>query len=115
MFGVDSAELERKHDTIEKFHLKENKWELVHFQGEKKPGPLSLFSACFMNEKLVIFGGDDFLGNLNTKIWELDINTLEWTEVIIDTEIQYLYGSAYCDDEKKCKCPQPKFFVYIFK
>ncbi|KAI5955724.1 KEL2 [Candida jiufengensis] len=59
------------------FDVEEEKWQQVNTSGEM-PLPVNEHSSCVVNDKLYIYGGNDFSGIIYSSLYVLNLNTLVW-------------------------------------
>lgn len=62
------------------FDATDDKWTQVNTVGDI-PLPVNEHSSCVIDDKLYIYGGNDFSGIIYSSLYALDLNTLEWTKL----------------------------------
>ncbi|RCK60624.1 Kelch repeat-containing protein 2 [Candida viswanathii] len=62
------------------FDATDDKWTQVNTVGDI-PLPVNEHSSCVVDDKLYIYGGNDFSGIIYSSLYVLDLQTLEWTKL----------------------------------
>lgn len=68
---------ERVSNDLWVFDADEERWTQVETTGTV-PLPVNEHSSCIVNDKLYIYGGNDFSGVIYSSLYVLDLNTLVW-------------------------------------
>ncbi|KAI5966306.1 KEL2 [Candida pseudojiufengensis] len=68
---------EKVSNDLWKFDIEKEKWEQIITNGEI-PLPVNEHSSCIINDKLYIYGGNDFSGIIYSSLYVLNLNTLIW-------------------------------------
>ncbi|XP_062809884.1 uncharacterized protein PRCAT00003140001, partial [Priceomyces carsonii] len=68
------------------FDALSNKWSQIETTGAV-PLPVNEHSSCIVNEKLYIYGGNDFSGIIYNSLHVLDLHTLVWSKLTEEGEI----------------------------
>ncbi|EGW34626.1 uncharacterized protein SPAPADRAFT_131353 [Spathaspora passalidarum NRRL Y-27907] len=63
------------------FNVEHNKWSKIDASGYI-PKPVNEHSSCIVNDKLYIYGGNDFKGIIYSSLYVLDLNTFVWSKLI---------------------------------
>lgn len=62
------------------FEVESNKWTQVPTTGNM-PLPVNEHSSCIANDKLFIYGGNDFSGIIYNALYALDLKTMVWSKL----------------------------------
>lgn len=68
------------------FDIPSSKWTQVSTSGNI-PLPVNEHSACIINDRLFVYGGNDFSGIIYNSLYVLDLHTLAWSKLISNGEI----------------------------
>ncbi|RLV91265.1 Kelch repeat-containing protein 2 [Spathaspora sp. JA1] len=63
------------------FNVDDNKWTKLITSGYI-PNPVNEHSSCIVNDKLYIFGGNDFKGIIYSSLYVLDLQTFVWSKLV---------------------------------
>lgn len=72
-----------------------NKWTQVTTTGAI-PLPVNEQSACLVNDKMYIYGGNDFSGTIYDTFYVLDLHTLVWLKLIDNDDISFSSPGPRC-------------------
>ncbi|KAI3404667.2 KEL2 [Candida oxycetoniae] len=67
------------------FDAEEEKWTQVETSGTV-PLPVNEHSSCIVDDRLYIYGGNDFSGIIYSSLYYLDLNTLVWFKLLESAE-----------------------------
>ncbi|CAK9438733.1 uncharacterized protein LODBEIA_P29570 [Lodderomyces beijingensis] len=76
---------ERVSNDLWVFDPEEEKWTQVETTGTV-PLPVNEHSSCVVNDKLYIYGGNDFSGIIYSALYVLDLNTMVWFKLAESAE-----------------------------
>ena len=93
-----------KMDITWEYDLEEKEWK-VFFTNGLPPARFNSAMVYKENDTIIMFGGELGEGNYSNDLWECDINTQEWSEIVIDDkstipEARSGHTLNYIDDGK---------------
>ncbi|KAJ7392447.1 hypothetical protein OS493_012111 [Desmophyllum pertusum] len=71
-------------DTLARYNIKENMWEVIQGSSEKHQGPSARYghSLVAVNNCLILFGGTCKKGVVSNETWTFNITSRQWTMLI---------------------------------
>ncbi|KAI5956098.1 KEL2 [Candida margitis] len=76
---------EKVSNDLWEFDAKEERWQQIQTSGTT-PLPVNEHSACVVDDRLYIYGGNDFSGVIYSSLYVLDLKTFTWYKLLESAE-----------------------------